>query len=307
MREALRKNKFIYNTYMCIKENFLCLLSLFSPAAVSRIRYRQIIGKRLDLEHPKEFNEKLMWLKLNVYNKNPLVAQCADKVRVRDYVRSLGCEEILVDKIGVYEKTEMIPWEKLPRQFVLKCNHGAGYNIICTDKQELDVPETCRKLNRWLKTDYSLKYAEVQYHKIKPLILCEKFIQPEHGNVPDDYKVYCFDGKAECIMVCQERDRGDCKFYFFDRDWNWLKWNISSEKLLSADCKKPECLDKLLFYAEKLSKGFPFVRMDFYVAESRVYFGEMTFTPCACLDQAYTELGNRELSRRLRVSGIRKK
>lgn len=301
MKEKLKRIKILYSSYIFLKDHVLCFISHFSPVLVSKIRYRQIVGKKLDLKHPKEFNEKLMWLKLHTYYKNPLIVQCADKVRVREYVRDCGCQEILTDIIGVYDKPEKIPWDTLPDKFVLKCNHGSGYNIVCSDKQKLDLQKTVKQLRKWLRTDYSLSYAEVQYHDIKPLILCEKFLEPEHGDVPDDYKVYCLNGKAECIMVCQGRDSGSCRFYFFDREWNWLKWSIGTEKMQSVNCRKPECLEKLLYYAEKLSKGFPFVRMDFYIIGTQIFFGEMTFTPCACLDTDYTELGNRELSKRLQI------
>lgn len=295
----MKKSGTIYKVCKSIADKVFSLIALISPTMLSKIRYRMNMGKKLNLSAPEEFNEKLMWLKLNTYYMNPLVEQCADKVRVREYVIDRGCRETLIDNIGIYEKPEDIPWGELPEQFVLKCNHGAGYNILCCDKQKLNIDETCRQLRKWMKMDYSLPYAEMQYHRIKPLILCEKYLTPESGEVPDDYKVYCFDGKAECIMVCQGRDTGECRYYFFDREWNWLKWNRSAMDYQTVDCKKPVCLDRLLYYAETLSKGFPFVRMDFYVMGEKVFFGEMTFTPCGCVDQAYTEIGNRELSRRL--------
>lgn len=276
-------------------------LTPISPTLVSRIRYRQGCKRRLNLKNPQEFNEKMMWLKLNTYYKNPLVIQCADKVRVRDYIRERGCEEILIDCIGVYDRAEEIPWEQLPGQFVLKCNHGAGYNIICTDKNRADLRSYEKKLSDWLKEDYSLTYAEMQYHYIKPKIICEKYLRPVSGVLPEDYKVYCFDGKAVCVMLCSARETGQSRFYFFDRDWKPLDWG--SRRLTEEVYKieRPACLDALFSYAEKLSEGFPFVRMDLYVMDNKVYFGEMTFTPSGCLAFGYTEEGNRELSRRLKL------
>lgn len=301
MKELIKKNKWLYVRLVAVRECIIKRLTYLSPKLVSKIRYKQSLGRKLNLKNPQEFNEKLMWLKLNTYYKNSLVTKCADKVRVREYVEKCGCKEILIDCIGIYKNAGEIPWEKLPQQFVLKCNHGASYNIICTDKSKLDIKKADEKLSRWLKIDYSLFYAEMQYHDIKPCIICEKYLKPVKGELPDDYKVYCFHGKAECIMVCRERENGSTKFYFFDPEWNWLKWDVHTTVEFENDIKCPECLRELLEYAEKLSKNFPFVRVDFYVLEDKIYFGEMTFTPYGCTDPDYTEIGNRELSKRLQL------
>ena len=288
MKQWIKDHVPLYKYYIFLKTWIMGKMSLLSPTLVSKIYYKQKFGRPLNLENPKEFNEKLQWLKLKRYQKNPLVIQCADKVRVRDYVEKCGCGKILIDCIGVYDNEESIPWEQLPEKFVLKCNHGAGYNIICTDKSKLDIEVTKKQLKKWLKEDYSLAYAEMHYHRIPKKIICEQYIQPENGEVPDDYKVYCFDGKADYIMLCREREHhGDeevCKYYFFDRDWNFHPWDRSTWDEKNVCIEKPEKLDLMLDYAAKLSKGFPFVRVDLYVMGEKIYFGEMTFTPCGCLD-----------------------
>lgn len=293
---GISQASFIRKIYYSFMDWSMKRLTPFSPTAVSKIRYKQALGKWPNLKNPTEFNEKLIWLKLNTYYKNPLVCQCADKVKVRDYVKKLGCSEILIDCLGIYETPSDIPWEALPKQFVLKCNHGSGYNIVCSDKNTLDIKETEKKLNAWLKEDYSLSFAEMQYHNIKPLIICEKYLQPASGFLPDDYKVYCYNGKAEYIMLCTERETGHCKYFLFDREWTLLKWILSTLHENKKTFAKPACLKSLLSYAEKLSAGFPFVRMDFYVMEDNVYFGEMTFTPLAGTDSDYTPEGNQALS-----------
>lgn len=301
MKEWIKRNEGLYHKLIALKE-WIISCFFFSPKIISKIRYKQVMGRKLNLKNPQEFNEKLMWLKLNRYYKNPLVTQCADKVRVREYVEQCGCKELLIDCLGVYETADEIPWEKLPQQFVLKCNHGAGYNIVCDDKSKLDIETSKKKLSEWLKTDYSLFHAEVQYHDIKPLIICEKYLQPLSGLLPDDYKVYCFNGKAECVMVCQGRETGHGNFYFFDKNWTFLDWVTGESKELAEKIARPVCLEQLWLYAEKLSKGFPFVRVDFYVLDDKVYFGEMTFTPHGCTDPDYTEEGNRELSNMLKLT-----
>lgn len=284
-----------------MKEWLIRHFSLISPTTVSKYRYKNNFGKEIDLVNPQEFNEKLQWLKLNVYQRNSKIIQCADKVEVRKYVRECGCEEILTECLGIYDSVDDISWELLPEQFVMKCNHGAGFNIVCLDKEGLDIELAKRKLKKWLKTDYSLPYAELHYHYIKRRIICEKYIKPEQGILPDDYKVYCFDGKAFCIMVCKERINGKCKYYYFNKEWEFLPWDISSANEKNICIEKPRCLKEILEYAERLSKGFPFVRVDFYTTEKKVYFGEMTFTPCGCLDADITEEGNKVLSNKLRL------
>lgn len=303
MKRWIKEHVPFYRYFASGKTFLMNRLSLLSPTLVSKIYYKQKFGRPLDLENPKEFNEKLQWLKLKRYQNNPLVIQCADKVKVREYVETCGCAEILIECIGVYTNEEEIPWEQLPEQFVLKCNHGAGYNIICPDKSKLDVEEAKKQLKIWLKEDYSLPYAEMHYHKIPRRIICEKYIQPEDGIVPDDYKVFCFDGNANYIMLCREREHHgeeeSCKYYFFDKAWNFYPWDKSTSGETNVCIKKPEQIDKMLEYAAVLSKGFPFVRVDFYVMNDRIYFGEMTFTPCGCLDGDLSPEANKIFSEQI--------
>ena len=148
-----------------LEQDILMQLTRISPELNSKILYFGMLKRKLNLKEPKTFNEKLMWLKLNTYKDNELVSQCADKYRVRDYVKKCGCEEILNDLIGVYDNANDIDFEKLPNRFVLKCNHAAGYNVICKDKSNLDIDKTRKKLNKWLKRDYWAMYSELQYKK----------------------------------------------------------------------------------------------------------------------------------------------
>ena len=303
MKQWIKEHVIIYKYYAAFKEYLMGRLSLISPTTVSKIRYKNNFGRALNLDNPTEFNEKLQWLKLKRYQNDPLVIQCADKVRVREYVEQCGCGEMLIECLGVYEDPESIPWDQLPEQFVLKCNHGAGYNIVCNDKSNLDIEAAKKQLKEWLKDDYSLTYAEMHYHQIKRKIICEKYIQPEDGVLPDDYKVYCFDGEAFCTMLCKEREQEEnCKYYFFDKEWNFKPWDSSTAYLKNVSIEKPKQFEKMLAYAEKISKGFPFVRVDLYVMEDKIYFGEMTFTPCGCLDRDLTPEGNVVLSEKIVIS-----
>lgn len=260
------------------------ILAVYSPTLATRVLYFKHFRKWLNLSKPRTLNEKILWLKLNTYTENPLVTECADKYRVRDYILSKGCPEILNELYFVWKSPEDICWELLPDKFVLKCNHGCGYNIICKDKSKLNKDEILIQLKKWQHEDFWKKKAEINYRRIEKRIICEKYLEGENRYRLNDYKVYCFNGKALFILLCID-DIEKRKFYFFDEKWNFLR--INRDGLAAPETfyvKKPECLEKLLFYAERLASPFPFVRVDFYIEDERIIFGEMTFTPAAGLD-----------------------
>lgn len=264
-------------------------LTLISPALNTRVVYLFKFRKRIDLKNPKTLDEKIQWLKLNTYYKNKLVTDCADKYAVRKYVEDCDCGEILNELYGVYDKVEEIPWSDLPEKFVLKWNFGSGENLICFDKDKLDIDDAVKKLKTWYKErgTFYLAYSEMQYKGIAPKLVCEKLIETEHGGLPVDYKFYCFNGHAECVLVCTGRgtDGSDPAYYFFDRDWNLLKYNrYGLEAPKGFTLPKPENIEMLFDYAEKLTKPFPFVRADFYLENGQCIFGELTFTPCGGFD-----------------------
>ena len=264
-------------------------LTRISPRLNTEVLYFAKFHKRINLKNPKTLDEKIQWLKLNKYKNNTLVRDCADKYRVREYVTSCGCSEILNELYGVYDKIDDIPWDKLPNQFVIKWNFGCGQNLICFDKSKLDIEEAKRKLKSWYKTrnTFYLPYSELQYRGIQPKLVCEKLIETEDGGLPVDYKFYCFDGKAACVLVCMGRDTHGhgAKYYFFDRNWNLLRYNKTGKNAPEGfTVPKPKNIEKLFDYADKLSKPFPFVRADFYLENGKATFGELTFTPCGGFD-----------------------
>ena len=258
------------------------ILAMVSPRLASQFWYWGLFKRPLKLKNPVTLNEKLMWLKLESYGNDPLVCQCADKYLVREYIKDAGCEEILNTLIGVWDRVDDIDWTALPESFVLKCNHGCGYNILCPDKSKLDVEATKVLLKRWMKQNFWKKHAETQYRKIPKKIICEAFLG---DGAPVDYKIYCFHGEPSYILACAEREAGKPKFYFFDHDWQLCPITKDGK---NADenfaMERPKQLEKMLEYARKLSKPFPFVRADFYYVEDRVVFGELTFTPSGALD-----------------------
>lgn len=269
---------------------FKSALTLISPRLNTEVLYLTKFHKRINLKNPKTLDEKIQWLKFHDYKDNILVRDCADKYLVRGYVESCGCPEILNELYATYDRVEDIDWDALPEKFVIKWNFGCGQNLICFDKSKLDINEAKRKLKDWYKVrnTFYLAYSELQYKGIKPKLVCEKLIETEHGGLPVDYKFYCFGGKAECVLVCVGRgsDGHGAKYYFFDRNWNLLRYNkTGKEAPENFTLPKPKNIERLFEYADMVSKPFPFVRADFYLENGKAIFGELTFTPCGGFDK----------------------
>lgn len=264
-------------------------ITRISPRLNTEIIYFLKFKKRINLKNPQTLDEKIQYLKFHDYKDNPLVTQCADKWAVRDYIEKCGCSEILNELYGAYDTVDEIPWEKLPQQFVIKWNFGCGQNLICFDKSTLDIENAKKQLREWykLKDTYYLRFSEMHYQGIKPKLVCERLIETEDGNLPVDYKCYCFHGKVDSVMLCYGRDAQGhgARFYFFDRDWNLKRYNVAGKEA-PADftVPKPEGIEQVFEYAEKISKPFPFVRADFYLEKGKLTFGELTFTPCGGFD-----------------------
>lgn len=247
-----------------------------NPKKELEFLYKLKTGQKLDLENPITFNDKLNWIKL--YDKNPLMPKCSDKYTVREYVESCGCGEILNELIWEGFDPSKIPYENLPKQFVIKATHGSGMNLIVINKDELNVNKTIVKLAKWLKAKYLPCYGEWFYDVVKPRIIVEKFLTDDNNSVPVDYKVFCFNGIPKFIDVHTSRF-SDHKRNLYDLDWNLMKdKSIGYKNDASAYIEKPKQLEQLLEYAKKLSSNFTHARVDFYISNEKIYFGEITFT-----------------------------
>ena len=245
----------------------------------SKVMYRAFVHKKLNLDSPTTFNEKLCWLKLRVFPKDEQVIRCADKYEVHDYIKEKGHEELLVKLLGVWDKPEDIDWDKLPDKFVLKCTHGCAYNVICTDKKNLDIKKTLKKLNGWLKEDFSLVSGEPHYSKIRRRIICEEFLEGELK----DYKFYCFNGvpRFYYVAVTPNGDFHQMKCDFFWPNGEVADFYRMDHERFNTLPEKPKNLDVMLEIAKKLSEDFPFVRVDLMNVNDKLYFSELTFTPSA--------------------------
>lgn len=242
------------------------------------IWYKRTTGENLDLENPKTFNEKIQWLKL--YDSTPLKTRLADKYLVRDWVKEKIGEEHLIPLLGVWDSFDEIDFDKLPDQFVLKANHGSGWNIIVTDKSKLDIDAAREKFNQWLQTNFAFRFGlELQYMNIQPKIIAEKYM--EEMNDLWDYKFMCFGGEVKFIYVATERyltgPGHSKKKTLFTRNWERIPASMGNTPA-DYDIPRPKTLDQMIHFAEMLSQGFAAVRVDLYEVSGQVYFGELTFT-----------------------------
>jgi len=230
-----------------------------------------------DFKNPRTFSEKI-WHRM-LYNRDPLLTLISDKYRVRDYVAKKGGADYLIPLLWHGENPEDIPFDKLPNKFVIKANHGCGYNIIVHDKTTIDKKIVKKKLQSWLSanfcqdTYFGIAWA---YKNIKPSIIVESFI----GNdcqVPIDYKFFCYAGCAEFVQVSIDRF-GDASERLLDRNFESLDvWN--GLKLYQGEIVRPNNYDEMLKVAESLAQGFDFIRVDLYSVDSRIYLGELTCYP----------------------------
>ena len=269
-----------------VETGFFKILTRISPTLNTKAYYYRKFGKKLDLDKPQTFNEKILKLKLENYNTNPLIKQCADKYTVRDYIKTIGCQELLVPLVAVYDSPYEIDWDALPNRFAMKWNYGCGFNIICTDKEKMNKDRVIKQMELWGKQDkYWLSHSEMQYKDVEKRIIVEDYLDAGKGKLPEDYKFYCMNGKCKTILVCKDREIGKKANYFFmSPSWSLYPYSAEAIENPNEDIPKPVCIDRAIKYAEKISAGFPFVRVDLYIIGEKIYFGELTFTPAAGMD-----------------------
>lgn len=242
-----------------------------------KLLYKRLIKKKLDLNNPKTFNEKLQWLKL--YNRKDEYTMMVDKFKVRQYIKEKLGEEYLIPLLGVWDSADEIDFNILPDKFVLKCNHNSGLGMcICKDKSKLDIEKVKKELKKGLKQNYYKTSREWPYKNVERKIIAEQYMVDESGVELKDYKIFCFNGKAEYVEVDFNRHI-EHKLNPYDFDWNPLNFCDSSKNDYSADIKKPKRLDEMRALAEQLSQGIPLLRVDFYSIDDKLYIGELTFYP----------------------------
>lgn len=238
--------------------------------------YFKKMGYKPNLVNPQTFNEKLQWLKLN--DRKSIYTKMVDKNEAKKYVADIVGEEYIVPTLGIWNKFEEIDFEKLPNQFVLKCTHDSGGLIIVRDKDKLDKEYAKDKIEGCLKRNFFYAGREWPYKNVVPQIIAEKYLQEEIV----DYKFYCFNGVPQFLYISQGlEDHSTARISFLTMEWEFASFGRSDYREFSELPQKPQRYEEMVSIAEKLSKNIPFVRVDLYEIEEKVYFSELTFTPCS--------------------------
>ena len=268
-------------------------MRLLPDAVYLKLVYRARIGRPLNLNSPKGFNEKLQWLKL--YDRNSLDTKLVDKAEVKPWVAERIGWEHVVPTLGVWDSFDDIDFGALPERFVLKCTHDSGGLAICRDLSTFDMAAARRKIERSLANNYFWSGREWPYKDVRPRIIAEEYLDPAGEQVGlTDYKVMCFGGQARCEFTCTGRADGNLHVDFFDTEWNHMPF---TRHYPNADVppEAPERLKDMVAMAERLSEGMPFVRVDFYEVAGQYYFGEMTFYPGSGMEEFDPERWDEEL------------
>ena len=288
--KAKRKIIKTYKKYFTVSHPETYILS--DKSFVKKL-YKERIGKKINFSHPKTFCEKQNWMK--IYDRKPIYTVMVDKYLARDFVAERIGDEYLVPLLGVWNNANDIDFSSLPDKFVLKCNHKSDVTI-CTDKAKIDEEKIKEKLNEQLKLDYYIRKREWPYKNIPRKIICEKYMENTDGTEPLEYKVLCFNGIPEYVLVISGRF-GDKEMTIdtYDMEWNYTD-------LINGDCplsgnifKKPEYLNEIYQISKKLSENTPFLRVDFNFWNNRLYFGELTFFDAAGFEHYKPEIWNYKL------------
>lgn len=267
-----------------------------------KIAYEYDCGKKLNLDNPKTFNEKMQWLKLN--DRKKIYTTMVDKYEVKKFITKLIGEQYIIPTLGVWDKFEDIDFDKLPNQFVLKCTHDSGGIVICKDKKNFNIEDARKKINKLLKRDYYKIWREWPYKDVRPRILADKYMIDESGLELKDYKLFCFNGKPKICLVCSDRFK-ELKETWFDENWKNLHI-IEGNHKNDDTIEKPKTFEEMKKIASKISKNIPFVRVDFYEIDKKAYFGEITFYPSSGVEKFEQELWNEKFGDMIDLKEIKK-
>ena len=238
-------------------------------------RFQKVHGYPLNLQSPRSLSEKVHWIKLNC-DLEPL-SVFVDKYTVREFVTERIGSDYLIPLIGVYQQFEDIDLAALPQSFVIKATHGCGWNVLVKDKSSIDWDLIRCKINNWLEQSFYTYSGEANYRNLKGRIIVEEFLHAPDGDLRD-YKFYCCNGEPLGAHVDIDRF-GVHQYRTYDAKWKEFEKESPVTAVDIPQIPKPEKLDEMLEVCRKLSRGFPYVRVDLYYTSGKVYFGELTFTP----------------------------
>ncbi|MBE6570786.1 MAG: glycosyl transferase [Ruminococcaceae bacterium] len=243
-----------------------------------KLAFKIKMGKDVNLKNPKSFSEKLQWLKL--FDHKPEYVPMVDKYEVKKIVADKIGEEYIIPTLGVWDSFDEIDFSALPDKFVLKCTHDSGGISFCRNKAEFDFEAARKKIEKSLKRDYFLNGREWPYKNVKRRIIAEAFMEDASGPDLNDYKFYCFNGEPKFLYLSQGlSDHSTASISYLNLDWTIAPFKRTDYKPFETLPKSPKNYDTMLEYCRVLSKDIPFLRVDFYEINEKLYFGELTFFP----------------------------
>ncbi len=259
-------------------KRFTRRLSRWLPdAAYFQLLYLKSHGRILRSRRPRTFNEKLQWYKRHY--RDPLMTTLADKLAVRGYLEARGHGRLLNELYGVYDRPEEIDFDRLPESFVLKATHGSNMNIICRDRKHLDLEKSRAEMRSWLARDYYHSGRQWCYKGIRPRLICEKYLENEEFGELLDYKFYCFGGEPEFLWICSGR-YGAAGVAYNAYDMKGQRVRVFKGKpACDLDVRIPADFAAMVAVARELCGKFPFIRVDLYQVNGKLFFGEFTFYP----------------------------
>ena len=274
--------KFITNKkYRCEFLNAHGFSALVSSETLIKERYFENFGKKIDLNNPQTYTEKLQWLKL--YDHRDIYTTMVDKYAAKQFVAERIGEEYVIPLLGVWDNPNEIDFEKLPNQFVLKATHDSGGYFICKNKNEIDEKFVKKEMEKLLKRNYYIRSREWAYNNVKPRIIAEQYMEDRQDGELRDYKFFTFNGKPKVLYITQNRGKGqETVADFYDMDFQHLPFVIDHNMAINSP-HQPQNFRLMKELAAKLSEGTPQLRVDFYEVNGKVYFGEMTFFHCSGL------------------------
>lgn len=254
---------------------------LLSPEVYLAKRFKKRTGRELNLKKPLSFSEKLQWLKLNEFK--PIMTNMVDKVEVKHLVEKKIGNSHVIPTLNVYERASDIDYAYLPEEFILKANHGSGWNFLVLDKLKSPQEKAIKYFAHWLRKSYYPGSKEIPYKFVKPKVIAEPLLRDDGGELPRDYKIFCFDGVPTFIQVDIDRFTKHTRA-IYDADWKKQAYSIGYE-IFPGEIERPTCLKELLELSKVLSANWRFVRVDFYICNNKIYFGEYTFFPGGGMEQ----------------------
>lgn len=298
LRSYTHKSMLLKRVYLLLNRVKMYFTRFLSDDIYAKIKYKENTGLLLNLDSPVLFNEKLWWLKINY--RIPLMTQCSDKIEVRKYIKKIGLEHILNDTYGFYDSFSEIPFNKMDGRYFIKCNHGSGTNALFDSKKPFDFEKMESVFNSALKSNYYYQSREWNYKNIKPRIIVEKYIESTTSLL--DYRFFCFHGEAKLIFVDIDTAAEDgshnpsAKRNIYDRDFKLQSYTVGRENFDINLVSKPDNLDVMLDYVQKISSPFIFCRVDLYNVNGEIYFGEITFYPGGATQQFSSKEKDLEIS-----------